>query len=226
MPLTVLAVADEVSPLLYDHFDERRWSGIDCIISCGDLPPEYLDFLGTKLSVPVFYVRGNHDGAYPRSTFNVGQDLHGRIVEYKGVRIAGFEGCRRYNHGLCQYTESQMRRAVRRARLQALWRGTPDLVVTHAPPSGFHDAEDPCHRGFDCFRQFIDVWKPSFLIHGHTHAYNGKQSVAVVSDTKIVNVFPYCTLEVGTEVLELEPTPSTATEVRTSSVVRGTHTHA
>jgi len=31
------------------------------VLSCGDLPPYYLEFLVTVLDVPLFDVRGNHD---------------------------------------------------------------------------------------------------------------------------------------------------------------------
>ena len=42
----------------------RQYSDVDAVISCGDLPIAYLDFLATILSVPLFYVRGNHDESY------------------------------------------------------------------------------------------------------------------------------------------------------------------
>ena len=196
MSISVLAVADEVSPLLYDHFDIERWRGIDCVVSCGDLPPEYLDFLGTKLGVAVFYVRGNHDGAHPPSDYEVGENLHGRIIEFRGIRIAGFEGCRRYNHGSPQYTEREMRRFVRRERMAAFRRGTPQLVVSHSPPAGIHDGDDRCHRGFDCFTHLIESWKPAFFIHGHTHAYDRKQPVSSVAGTTVINVFPFYHFEI------------------------------
>lgn len=196
MPLSVLAVADEVSPILFDHFDRQRWQGIDCIVSCGDLPPDYLDFLGTRLGAPVFFVRGNHDGAYPKSDYAVGQNLHGRIVEYRAVYMAGFEGCRRYNHGEPQYTEREMRRFVRRERFAAFRHGAPDLMVTHAPPAGIHDGEDECHRGFGCFTRLIDLWKPAFLIHGHAHAYDRKPAITVVGRTTVINAYPYYRFEV------------------------------
>jgi predicted phosphodiesterase len=223
MPLTVLAVADEVSPVLYDHFDARRWKDVDLVISCGDLSPDYLDFLGTRLSVPVFYVRGNHDGAYPRSEYEVGQDLHGRIVEYRGLKLAGFEGCRRYNHGFCQYTEGEMRRIVRRSRLRTLGRSSPDIVVTHAPPAGYHDGADPCHKGFDCFTRIIETWKPAYLLHGHTHAYDRKQAVTIVNGTTVVNVYPYYVFEAPEPVPVLANSPSPAGEVAVTPIRRQTH---
>ena len=33
----------------------------DLVLSCGDLPFDYLEYLVSRLDVPVFYVPGNHD---------------------------------------------------------------------------------------------------------------------------------------------------------------------
>jgi predicted phosphodiesterase len=202
MPLSVLAVADEVSPVLYDHLDPRRWKGIDCIVSCGDLAPDYLDFLATRLGVPLFYVRGNHDGSYDESDYGIGQNLHRKIVEYRGVRIAGLEGCRRYSHSSPQYTEREMSRFVRWERVAAFRRGAPNLVVSHAPPAGIQDGEDACHQGFESFNRLIEAWTPAYFIHGHTHAYDRKPKTTVVGNTTVVNVFPYYRFEVPARVPE------------------------
>src|SRR5690348_15321083 len=94
--LTILTVADQVSPWLYDYFNPDKWRHLDLIVSCGDLPPDYLDFLVSRLDVPLLYVRGNHDGGYRSTQFQGMTNLHGRIVTCRGLRIAGFEGSRRY----------------------------------------------------------------------------------------------------------------------------------
>lgn len=197
MPLTVLAIADEVAPLLHDHFRPERWRGVDLVLSCGDLPPEYLDLFCTSLSVPVFYVRGNHDASYQHERYDGYENLHGRIVTYQGLRLAGFEGCQRYNQGRYQYTEREMGAVVRRVKRQALRHGTPDIILTHAPPAGCHDGDDLCHRGFDCFTSAIETWQPAYLVHGHTHAYYGQQKVSTVQQTSVINAFPYRVFEIA-----------------------------
>ncbi|HLJ66207.1 MAG TPA: metallophosphoesterase [Chloroflexota bacterium] len=189
--LTVLAVADQVSPYIYDHFTPEPWSGVDLVLSCGDLPPEYLDFLCTQLNVPVFYVRGNHDCSYGLSQYDGCVSVHGRVVEYRGMRIAGFNGCRRYNRGGCQFSERQMRREIHQTRLHTLRHGLPDIVVTHAPPAGCHDGPDLCHRGFDCFRRLIEVWQPQVFVHGHTHGHYGSERISRLGATAVINAFPY-----------------------------------
>lgn len=189
--LSVLALADQVDQVLYDHFDRNRWRHIDLILSCGDLPPDYLDFLCSSLDVPVLYVRGNHDDQFPAERYDGCENVHGRMVQCKGIRIAGFEGSRRYNEGKCQYSEREMQRLVRRSRLRAVGLGRPHIVVAHAPPRGCHDAPDLCHQGFESFNGAIRAWQPAFFVHGHTHSYNGHQPVTRIGETTVINAYPY-----------------------------------
>jgi Icc-related predicted phosphoesterase len=191
MPLTVLAIADQVSPALYDSFRVERWRDVDLILSCGDLPPDYLDFLCSSLDVPILYVRGNHDGVFDSSRYDGCENVHGKIVTCKGIRIVGFQGSHRYNNGPYQYTEAQMRRIVRRARLQSIRTGPPEIVLTHAPLAGCHDGSDICHRGFECFNKAVEAWRPQFFIHGHTHAYDGWSPVSQIGSTSVINAYPY-----------------------------------
>lgn len=203
MPLNVLAIADIVSPQLYDYFCPERWRDVDLVLSAGDLVPEYLDFLASSLNVPVFYVRGNHDAAYHRERYDGFENVHGRIVEYRGLRIAGFEGCRRYNAGKRQYSESEMRRWVRWTRLRAMRTGAPNLVLTHAPPAQCHDGDDICHRGFECFRDAISSWEPAYFVHGHMHNYTGGPAESRIGSTTVVNAFGFRRIEIA------DPVPAT-----------------
>ena len=62
--MRILALADEEAKYYWDYFDKSKLEGIDLILSCGDLKPEYLSFLATFAKVPILYVRGNHDDIY------------------------------------------------------------------------------------------------------------------------------------------------------------------
>ena len=64
--MKILAIADDESKSLWDHFEKSKLEGIDLIISCGDLDPRYLSFLVTLSNVPVLSVRGHHDGKYEK----------------------------------------------------------------------------------------------------------------------------------------------------------------
>ena len=150
---------------------EMTFEEVELILSCGDLPPEYLSTIRERLDKPLFYVKGNHDIRYETAPPKGCVDLHRRLITFKGLKILGLEGSRWYNGGPNQYRESQMRSLV--------WRMTPtiwmkrgiDLVITHAPPRHIHDAEDPCHQGFECFARFIKRFSPLVFVHGHIHAH-------------------------------------------------------
>lgn len=208
MSLHVLAVADQVSDLLYDYFRKARWEHVDLVLSCGDLPPSYLDFLLTAVNVPVFYVRGNHDATFREDEYDGCINCHGTIVEYKGIRIAGFEGCRRYNQGEYQYSEREMNRDVQRVNRKARRGGAPDIVLTHAPPAGLHDAEDLPHRGFECFNRAIEMWQPKYFVHGHMHKYQMGEQVTQVGDTTVMNAFLFREFEIAQPVPAEVPEPS------------------
>ena len=62
--MKILLVADIESKYYWDFFEKSKLEGIDLIISCGDLAPQYLSFLATYAKCPVLYVHGNHDACY------------------------------------------------------------------------------------------------------------------------------------------------------------------
>jgi Icc-related predicted phosphoesterase len=82
-----------------------------------------------------------------------------------------------------------MRRRIRRLRF-ALWRaGGVDVVVTHAPPAGLGDGNDPAHRGFEALVALLDKYKPAWLLHGHVHMRYGIDSREVqYGKTRVINV--------------------------------------
>lgn len=195
--MKILAISDIVVPELADRIDSRRFRDVELILSCGDLPPEYLSVIREKLDTPLFYVRGNHDIRY-RSAPPVGcLNIHQRRISFNGFRFMGLEGSRWYNGGPIQYREYQMRRMIWRM-LPGLWLGGVDIVVTHAPPRHIHDAEDRCHRGFKSFLKLIARFKPRYFIHGHIHAHftDPSQRVTRLGETQVINTFAWHLLEV------------------------------
>ena len=83
--MRILAIADEESPYLWDYFEKSKLEGIDLIISCGDLAPEYLSFLATFTSAPVLYVHGNHDTKYDEHPPSGCISIEDQIYVYQGV---------------------------------------------------------------------------------------------------------------------------------------------
>ena len=199
--MKILSISDMVVPELSERFDARQFDGVELVLSCGDLPPEYLESIREHLDVPLYYVRGNHDIRYQNSPPVGCLDIHQRWITFKGLRILGLEGSRWYNGGPIQYRDYQMRQMIWRMTPGLWFKGGVDMVITHAPPRHIHDAEDRCHRGFDSFLKLINRFKPRYFIHGHIHAYitDPSQRVTLVGNTHVINTFAYHLLEVDYE---------------------------
>ena len=199
------------------------------IISCGDLPAFYLDYLVSMLGKPLLYVCGNHDHYensrrpveelfaqkdFSESSYNFdhfsnfgGMNLDKKPLKFLGMLFFGFEGSYLYNHGEHQYSESQMQQKLFRRLPRLLFNRCTegrsiDVMVTHSPPRGIHDKDDLPHRGFEAFLQFIRTNKPKYFLHGHTHLYDRRQSrMTEYMGTKIINCYDYQILDLnlGTE---------------------------
>ena len=204
--MKILSISDRVEPFLYDRFDAEKKPDVDLVLSCGDLPPEYLTFLTTALNVPVFYIRGNHDIRYDAKTPEGCNNIHGKLVQFNGLKILGLEGSRWYNGGPSQYTEQQMKKIIRGLKTGIWWQGGVDIIISHAPLRHVHDAEDRCHRGFKCFHQLISRYAPEYFIHGHIHALFHKPSerITAINKTKVVNSYGHFLFEIDIQQKTIE----------------------
>lgn len=225
--MKILCVSDQIDPLIYSSNIKERFKDIDIVISAGDLPMEYLDFIVSSLNKPVYFVFGNHNlnefGNYHRIDTPSAQSIsladlavrtgnsHGttylgfRTVKEGSLLIAGASGSVRYNNGLNQYTDAQMKRKlfamVPRLLFNKLRYGRfLDILVTHASPSGIHDKSDACHRGFKSFLWFMKTFKPRFLVHGHIHLYDLQDiRVSTYLETTVINAYSYFILDTGAQ---------------------------
>lgn len=196
--MKILTISDEECPALWEYYTPGKLAEYDLIIACGDLNAKYLSFLVTMARCPLLYVAGNHDATYAQFPPEGCDCIDGHIVTYNGVRILGLGGCRRYRPGSNQYTESQMRRRIRKLRL-LLWRlKGVDIIVTHAAPKDLGDDTDPAHWGFECFRGLIDTYRPAFFLHGHVHISYGHDIPREIeyNGTRIINAYERYTIEI------------------------------
>lgn len=219
-PVKVLAISDQVANLVYSQHIRERFRDVELVVSCGDLPPNYLEFIVSALNVPVLGVRGNHDhgrafDAVPRGTLGPGTiDLHGRVVDSHGLLIAGLEGSLDYNGGPHQYSERGMRLQIARLLPQLLLNKLRhgrylDILVTHAPPRGIHDQPDRCHQGFAVLRDFMARFRPRYLLHGHIHLYD-RQTITRTrfADTTVLNAYGFRELRVPACAAQLAAVPA------------------
>ena len=201
--MKLLVVSDTVTPSLTEPSASASMAAADAIISCGDLPPEYLSTLATRTNLPLLYVRGNHDIRYADSPPVGCTDIHLKVVKLGGMKILGIEGSRWYNDGPYQYTEGEMRWRLFAMRPSIWWAGGVDIVVTHAPPRYIHDAEDPCHKGFRAYRRFIDRYRPAFFLHGHIHSRfdSFEERVTRINSTEVINCYGHTFIDIPSETL-------------------------
>lgn len=192
--MRILAISDEESSYLWDHFDKSKLKDVDLIISCGDLAPEYLSFLTTLTSIPVLYVHGNHDERYDKNPPEGCICIDDKIYVYKGVRILGLGGSMRYRPGKYQYTDVQMSMRVRRLAFQLLKKRGFDILVSHAPAYQLNDGEDLPHQGFKVFLSLLKKYRPRFFLHGHVHMSYGRKHRRYdkYEDTHVINAYERC----------------------------------
>ncbi len=195
--MRILAVSDVPSDRYYKFYQPGRLNGFDLILSCGDLSPEYTEFLVTLANCPLVYVHGNHDSCYKRDPEGC-ICADGRLVEVNGLRILGMGGSYRYRSGKYMYTEKQMNRRI--GGIESLLRKTHgfDILLTHAPAFGLNDLDDLPHRGFECFNTLLEKYEPSYFIHGHIHLNYGYRipQKTTKGNTIVINAFDHCIIEI------------------------------
>jgi Icc-related predicted phosphoesterase len=83
-----------------------------------------------------------------------------------------------------------------RIRLKRVQSGRKlDVLITHAPPFGVTEAEDPAHVGFVGLHRIIRGLHPLLLVHGHIHPYGRVRPERRIDGTRIVNAVPSRLLE-------------------------------
>ncbi len=210
--MRVLAISDDVEPVLYSGAINKRVGDVDLIISCGDLPYYYVEFIISMVNRPAYFVYGNH----------------GRAVEYQGQRwqakskplgavnlheqtaiegellMAGLEGSIRYNTApRYQYSDNEMMikvmgMAPKLMRNRIRYGRYLDVLVAHSPPYGIHDLPDRAHTGFRSFLTFMRWYKPRYFLHGHVHLYRRDTVTRTMYDqTEVINVYPYQILDLA-----------------------------
>ncbi|MDR1909827.1 MAG: metallophosphoesterase [Spirochaetaceae bacterium] len=211
--MKILCVSDQIDPVVYSASIKEHFRDVDLILSAGDLPMDYLDFIVSSLNKPLLFVSGNHDrpdheggppgrnGPAPPGAGLI--HVGARVKREEGLIIAGLGGSMRYNRGGNQYTNFEMTlmigKLIPALLLNRIFRGRfLDILLTHAAPEGIHDLKDLCHRGFRPFLWFMRVFKPRYLIHGHIHLYD-IQTVRVTRyrETTVLNAYGHYLIDTG-----------------------------
>ena len=216
--MKILCVSDQIDPLIYTNTIKQRYADVDLVLSAGDLPMDYLDFIISTLNKPLLFVFGNHHTGEIGNFNNKSRELRfyegfevscgacyvdSGVKQEAGLIIAGLGGSQRYNLGENQFSDFQMRlrilKLIPALVFNRLFRGRfLDILLTHASPRGIHDREDKCHRGFKCFLWFMRIFKPRYLVHGHIHLYDlSEVRTTKYCETLVINAYGHYLLDFG-----------------------------
>ncbi|MCL2411553.1 MAG: metallophosphoesterase [Treponema sp.] len=216
--MKILCISDKIDPRIYSPNIKDRFADVDFILSSGDLPLDYLDFIVSSLNKPLFFVFGNHHTEKMKHYKNNYYPVHEQEDVYLGCGavhlgtriknegkyiIAGLGGSMRYNDGKNQFTDFQMFIEITKLIPNLLWNRIfhgryLDILLTHAPPKGIHDKNDKCHRGFKSFLWFMKKFKPKFLVHGHIHLYDlSDVRLTKWENTTVVNAYNHCIIDMN-----------------------------
>jgi Icc-related predicted phosphoesterase len=203
MQFRVLSVSDRVEELIYSVNIKKRFSDVDFVISCGDLPYYYVEYIVSALDRPVFFVRGNHAKVLEHSNSGTRTgpqgaiDMHCRVYGHREILFAGVEGSIRYKNGPFQYTQREMWWNVFSLvpgllKNRARYGRYLDIFISHASPWEINDRPDWPHQGVHAFRWLLEVFKPAYHFHGHIHLY-GPDAKRVVNfhETEVINTYGY-----------------------------------
>lgn len=195
--MRILAVSDVTADRYYRFYHPGCLDEFDLILSCGDLSPEYIEFLVTMAHCPLIYVHGNHDEGNKREPEGC-ICADSRLVEVNGLRILGLGGSYRYRDGKYMYTEKEMNRRVRCLMPQLKRHGGFDILLTHAPAYGLNDLDTLPHRGFMCYNTLLDKFEPRYFIHGHIHLNYGYRipQISQRGKTTVINAFDHCVIDI------------------------------
>ena len=225
--MKILCISDATDTLIYSSVAPELYRDVDFVISAGDLPLRYYDYIQTMIRKDVWWVYGNHNledfdrmlgkgitstdvlggfsgmgGAGAMPSFG-GFFLDGKCLYDKkhDLIIAGLGGSMHYNNGQSQYSEKQMQKRINKLIPRLIYNKKRygralDILVTHAPPRGMGDGEDLCHKGFECFLQFMEKYRPKYLLHGHVHLDDiNAPRLSEYCDTKVINIYKNYILE-------------------------------
>ena len=171
--LRILLLSDVIDRRYDQKWDEHCFDGIDLIISCGDLPASYLEFIATMFHGDVL------------------------LINWHGLRILGLGGAMGFSSHPYQLTEKQMKKRVHKLWLSLYKQKGFDILVTHAPAKGYHDGQDLCHQGFETFKQLIHQYQPRYFFHGHVHfTYGDFPRLYQIENTTAINGYSSYIVEI------------------------------
>jgi len=204
--MKILAISDEEIGYLAQNIrnGEKRFENIDIMLSCGDLPENYVRTIAESVSRPYLYILGNHDPEKKQlKRVNKKKYIGFKYKRYCKTLFLGFSGSEKYNEtGVNQF--DQITTLVQVIGLIFYYFFTLKflfykrmIVISHNTPN-FNIKDEKNHRGFWAYNLIIFILRPDLWIHGHIHLKSSyEDKMYKIGKTKIVNIYGYKIIEIN-----------------------------
>lgn len=183
--LKLLIISDTHEHMFIDPNLHLLSEPVDACLLLGDISPKELKYIKETVKAPIYGVLGNHNEFYNYEKNGI-ENIHGKVVEVKGVRIAGIQGSIKYkNANMPLYTDEE---SVDIANSME----AADILISHDSPKYLHGRHNIAHSGLQGITHYIEKHN-ALNIHGHYHEnkiytpLNGNKSVCVYG-VKILEV--------------------------------------
>ena len=136
---------------------------VDACLLLGDLSPREIEIIKKRMKgTPIYGVLGNHDvfDLYDRCGV---ENIHGKVVEVNGIRLAGIQGSLRYKDSdMPLYTDKESVEIAEKMN-------AANILISHDSPKHFHCNESLAHSGLQGITRYCEKHSVPLNIHGHFH---------------------------------------------------------
>lgn len=166
--------------------DKEKLRTIDVVLVLGDVTGlDILDVekLITENNLPCFGIPGNHDENWDPYKGTHIQNLHGKVIFFKGIRIGGMGGSIRYKD-----SDNPLLTDEEASGILEQMEGC-DILLTHDGVK--HPEKDFAHSGLAGISEYLEKWKVPYHFYGHFHQPmeenlpNGTKSICFYGVTMI-----------------------------------------
>jgi Icc-related predicted phosphoesterase len=114
------------------------------------------------VGIPIYGVLGNHDGFELYDMYGI-DNIHGKVVEVNGVKIAGIQGSLRYKNSFAPLYDDDESVEIADCMEAA------NILISHDGPKFFHGDRDFAHSGLEGITHYCQKHNVPLNIHGHHH---------------------------------------------------------
>ncbi len=165
--INILFITDTHNCLAYsdkylNYIKSLKATDYDICLILGDVSS--LDIDAIKSIIPkekLFGIAGNHDSINIMDANNI-TNIHGKVIECKGIKIAAMMGSNRYKQG--DYGMITQDESIQIAKSME----TADILVTH-DKAYIWDKNDDVHDGLKGITYYLYKNHIPIHIHGHLH---------------------------------------------------------